>query len=116
MLLKTNIEKMSTFCLATMFMKTNDLNLFCHDVYENKGGYRRGYHLRLYPAPALCAVRSCPHPVPNPTITAHRVGGRLAVPLRRRAISSPGSGKPYKRLLKAQLSISVVALEVLIGP
>jgi hypothetical protein len=36
-LLKTNIEKMSTSGFAMMFMKTKDLNLFCHDVYENIG-------------------------------------------------------------------------------
>jgi hypothetical protein len=40
MLLKTNVEKMSTFDLATMLMKTNDLNCVYHDVDDKKGGYR----------------------------------------------------------------------------
>jgi hypothetical protein len=34
MLLKTHIEKMSLFRLATMFMETNDLSCSCHDVDE----------------------------------------------------------------------------------
>jgi hypothetical protein len=38
MLLKTHVEKMSTFRLATMLMKTQGLTLFCHDVDEKKGG------------------------------------------------------------------------------
>jgi len=37
MLLKTNIEKMSAWGYATMFMKTNSLSYLCHDVYEKKG-------------------------------------------------------------------------------
>jgi hypothetical protein len=35
-LLKTHIEKMSAFCLSTIFMKTNDLHRSFHDVDENK--------------------------------------------------------------------------------
>jgi hypothetical protein len=33
-LLKNNVEEMSTFCLATMSMKTNKLTISLHDVYE----------------------------------------------------------------------------------
>ena len=47
MLLKTNIEKMSAFRLATMLMKTNDLNSVCHDVDEKKGAYQN----RQFPIP-----------------------------------------------------------------
>jgi hypothetical protein len=36
MLLKTNIEKMSVFRLATMLMKTNWLSIALHDVDEKK--------------------------------------------------------------------------------
>jgi hypothetical protein len=36
-LLKTHIEKMSVFGLSIMFMKTNELSLFFHDVDEKKG-------------------------------------------------------------------------------
>jgi hypothetical protein len=36
MLLKTHVEKMSTFHLATMLMKIHDLNFRCHDVDETK--------------------------------------------------------------------------------
>jgi hypothetical protein len=35
MLLKTHVEKMSTFGFATMFMKAKDLHWSCHDVDEN---------------------------------------------------------------------------------
>jgi hypothetical protein len=35
-LLKTHVEKMSIFRLATMLMKTNNLNRPFHDVDENK--------------------------------------------------------------------------------
>ena len=38
-LLKTHVEKMSLFSLSTMLMKTNELNHYLHDVYENKGSY-----------------------------------------------------------------------------
>src|SRR5271157_4665516 len=38
--LKTNIEKMSTFRLSTMLMKTNELHQSLHDVDENKGERR----------------------------------------------------------------------------
>jgi hypothetical protein len=38
MLLKTNVEKMSVLWLDTMLMKRNELNLFYHDVDENKCG------------------------------------------------------------------------------
>ena len=37
MLVKTNGEKMSIFCLSTILMKTNELNHYLHDVIENKG-------------------------------------------------------------------------------
>jgi hypothetical protein len=40
MLLKTHIEKMSPFRLATMLMKMRGLNLPCHDVDEKKWSYR----------------------------------------------------------------------------
>ena len=36
--LKTDIEKMSAFRLAKMFMKTNELRSSCQDVDEKKGG------------------------------------------------------------------------------
>jgi hypothetical protein len=36
-LLKTNVEKMSVFRLAMIFMKTNELYRYCQYVYENKG-------------------------------------------------------------------------------
>jgi hypothetical protein len=39
-LLKTHIEKMSTFCLSTIFMKTSHLYDAFHDVDENKGESR----------------------------------------------------------------------------
>jgi len=38
MLLKNNVEKMSTFLHATMFMKTNKLSHSRHDVDEKKDG------------------------------------------------------------------------------
>jgi hypothetical protein len=38
-LLKTHVEKMSTFRLSMIFMKTNELEASFHDVDENKGGY-----------------------------------------------------------------------------
>jgi hypothetical protein len=38
MLLKTNGEKMSETSLATMLMKTKDLQGACHDVDEKKTG------------------------------------------------------------------------------
>jgi hypothetical protein len=43
-LLKTHVEKMSTFRLSTIFMKTKELNLSLHDVHEKKGvrGWTRG--------------------------------------------------------------------------
>jgi hypothetical protein len=34
MLLKTNVEKMSTWRFAIMFMKTEGLTHFCHYVIE----------------------------------------------------------------------------------
>ena len=37
MLLKTHIEKMSTFDPSTMLMKTKELQVSFHDVNENKG-------------------------------------------------------------------------------
>jgi hypothetical protein len=37
MLLKTNVENMSLFRLATMLMKPNELKHSCHDVDEKKG-------------------------------------------------------------------------------
>ena len=37
-LLKTHVEKMTDFCLSTIFMKTKELNLCLHDVDENKDG------------------------------------------------------------------------------
>jgi hypothetical protein len=40
MLLKTHVEKMSHFCLAMMFMKTNELKCSSHDVDEKKGNCR----------------------------------------------------------------------------
>jgi hypothetical protein len=36
-LLKTNVEKMSAFCLAIMLMKQNELNHYLQDVDEKKG-------------------------------------------------------------------------------
>jgi hypothetical protein len=36
MLLKTHVEKMSEYHLATMLMKTNELKTLCHDVDEKK--------------------------------------------------------------------------------
>ena len=36
MLLKTHVEKMSSFRDPTMFMKTSNLEFIGHDVYENK--------------------------------------------------------------------------------
>jgi hypothetical protein len=39
-LLKTHLEKKSTFCLSTMLMKINELHHFLHDVDENKGDVR----------------------------------------------------------------------------
>jgi hypothetical protein len=43
--LRTNGEKMSTFRLAIMLMKTNCLHRACHYIYENKGERRlaQGY-------------------------------------------------------------------------
>ena len=38
-LLKTHIEKMSTFRLSMIFMKTNKLNPSLQDVDEKKGSY-----------------------------------------------------------------------------
>jgi hypothetical protein len=37
MLLKTNGDKMSLYCLTTMFMKINKLRYPYHDVYERTG-------------------------------------------------------------------------------
>jgi hypothetical protein len=37
--LKINDEKMSTFCLSTMLMKTSKLNAPFHDVDEKKDSY-----------------------------------------------------------------------------
>ncbi len=39
-LLKTNIEKMSTFRLSIILMKINELENFIHYVYEKKGERR----------------------------------------------------------------------------
>ena len=39
-LLKTHVEKMSTFRLSRMFMKTKELNQSFQDVNENKGERR----------------------------------------------------------------------------
>jgi hypothetical protein len=39
MLLKTRVEKISTFCLSTMLMITNELHRSFHDVDEKKGSY-----------------------------------------------------------------------------
>jgi hypothetical protein len=36
-LLKTNVEKMSTFRFSTILMKTQELNHSLHDVDENTG-------------------------------------------------------------------------------
>ena len=36
--LKTHVEKMSTFLLSKMFMKTQDLHAAFQDVHEKKGG------------------------------------------------------------------------------
>jgi hypothetical protein len=36
-LLKTHVEKMSDFSLSMMLMKTNELRVALHDVYETKG-------------------------------------------------------------------------------
>ena len=41
MLLKTHVEKMSAFGLATMLMKTHGLAFACHDVDEKKGSYQK---------------------------------------------------------------------------
>jgi hypothetical protein len=38
-LLKTHIEKMSTFRLSMIFMKTNELEHSFQDVDEKKGSY-----------------------------------------------------------------------------
>ena len=38
-LLKTHVEKMSSFRLSKIFMKTNELNHSFQDVDENKGSY-----------------------------------------------------------------------------
>jgi hypothetical protein len=40
MLLKTNIEKMSTLRFSTMLMKTTELHYSLHDIDENKGERR----------------------------------------------------------------------------
>ena len=40
-LLKTHVEKMSTFRLSTILMKTNQLSHSFHDVDENEGERRR---------------------------------------------------------------------------
>jgi hypothetical protein len=40
MLLKTHVEKMSTFRLSTMLRKTKALPFSLHDVDENKGERR----------------------------------------------------------------------------
>ena len=37
MLLKTNGAKMSLFGLATMLMKTQEMHLSCHDIYDDNG-------------------------------------------------------------------------------
>jgi hypothetical protein len=47
MLLKTHVEKMSASRLATMLMKTNDLNSVCHDVGDKKGSCRGLQFLRV---------------------------------------------------------------------
>ena len=39
MLMKTHVEKMSTFGLTTIFMKTNGVINLLHDVYDKKGAY-----------------------------------------------------------------------------
>jgi hypothetical protein len=39
--LKTRVEKISVFRHSTIFMKTSELNLSLHDVYENKETYRK---------------------------------------------------------------------------
>jgi hypothetical protein len=41
-LLKTDIEKMSIFCLSTILMKTSKLNRSFHDVDEKKGVIENG--------------------------------------------------------------------------
>ena len=43
-LLKTNIEKMSTFGLSMMLMKTNELHASIQDVDENKGPLWDSFH------------------------------------------------------------------------
>jgi len=47
-LLKTNVEKMSTFRLSMMLMKIKELCSPFHDVDENKGSYEiTNYELRI---------------------------------------------------------------------
>ncbi len=41
-LLKTHVEKMSTFRLSTILMKTNEINHSLHDVDEKKGVIENG--------------------------------------------------------------------------
>jgi len=43
MLMKTHVEKMSETGFAIMFMKTQALILVCHDVYDNKGSYKKAW-------------------------------------------------------------------------
>src|SRR5208283_1840732 len=58
-LMKTNIEKMSVFCLSTMLMKRNELKRSLHDVDEKKGRFRIPNSEPLTPYP----VSRAPYPV-----------------------------------------------------
>ena len=61
MLLKTNGGKMSTFSLATMLLKTNELRASFHDVDEKKGSCHECFTREATPSPAL--LRRAPSPL-----------------------------------------------------
>jgi hypothetical protein len=46
MLLKTHVEKMSALGLAKISMKIKDIDCFCQDVYEKKGGWLKPHVAR----------------------------------------------------------------------
>ena len=95
MLLKTNIEKSVILCHATMFMKTKYIQVYSHDVYENKrDGSGEEQESRKSGLPKVTDVCGVPAPgavvkqplIRPPTSATFSLGRRLrlmVIPLRR---------------------------------